>query len=68
MKKYKLPVNLLLLAYDPRKNQFACEDFLNMRNEFNSRFGYDQTNIVGCSDKIMSEQLENLGLSYEKNK
>ena len=61
MKKYKLPVNLLLLAYDPRKNQFACEDFLNMRNEFNSRFGYDQTNIVGCSDKIMSEQLENLG-------
>ena len=61
IKKHKLPINLLLLAYDPRKNQFAYEDFLNMRNEFNSRFGYDQTNIIGCSDKIMSEQLKNLG-------
>ena len=66
MKKYKLPVNLLL-AYDPRKISLLVK-ILNMRNEFNSRFGYDQTNIVGCSDKIMSEQLENLGLSYEKNK
>tara|TARA_B100000900_G_scaffold391828_1_gene386787 strand:- start:41 stop:1138 length:1098 start_codon:yes stop_codon:yes gene_type:complete len=67
MKKFGLPVSLMLNTYNPRFDGFKKNDFKKIRDNYNKRIGYSQVIVRGCHDKSDCNNLKMLGFTVDSS-
>ena len=67
MKRFGLPVSLMLNTYNPRLDAFKKNDFKKIRDNYNKRIGYSQVIVRGCHDKSDCNNLKMLGFTVDNS-